>query len=103
VGIDFSGMLRKMLNGEPAGPIQKPVLQKRNKLRRMFPQDVCRSIVENDFQELFGWVYRVDRWVDMPWNEPRLLVGQLWLICWFLREKLRNRKLSSGTGAHKLP
>ena len=72
--------IRAMLEDDkPASASTPPAIRTRGSLA-MFPQDVCRSIVERDYAGLLRWFVTPGRWRELPWREPALMIRHAGLI-----------------------
>jgi predicted ATP-grasp superfamily ATP-dependent carboligase len=88
VGVDFSQAIREMLLGW-TDTSASPVGNRSSKVIALFPQDICRSIAEDDPKSLVQWLYSPQWWQDITWREPKLLKSHLGLIRYTLRTRLR--------------
>jgi predicted ATP-grasp superfamily ATP-dependent carboligase len=72
--------IRKMLdNDEVVSASVPPAIRTQGSLA-MFPQDVCRSILERDYAGLLRWFITPGRWRELPWGEPALMIRHAGLI-----------------------
>lgn len=72
--------IRAMLDGDESTPASIPPAVRTQGSLSMFPQDVCRSIAERDFDGLLRWFVTPGRWREMPWQDPALMIRHIGLI-----------------------